>query len=79
MTTPPDLAGIPVQYQLYATYAIVGAKYLSELYSAIRNGGGLKRILTTFWLGENLPHPVAQDYKKELETKMTTTTTPLAQ
>jgi len=63
---PSDLTGIPVQYQIYLTWAIIAFKYLSEFYSAVRGGGGLKRILTSFWLGENLPAPVAKDYAQEL-------------
>lgn len=63
-----DLTGLSVQQQLYATQGIVIFKLLSEFYSCIRNGGGLRRILLSFWLGENLPKAVAQDYEKELST-----------
>jgi hypothetical protein len=63
---PSELPGIPVQYQLYITWAVFGGKLLAELYSSVRAGGGLKKIIMTFWLGENLPKPVADDYKKEL-------------
>lgn len=62
------LAGLSVQQQLYLTWALQGFKYLSEFYSSIRNGGGLKRIFVSFWLGENLPKVVATDYSKELST-----------
>lgn len=63
---PTDLTGIPVQYQVYITWGVLAFKYLSELYSSIRNGGGLRRIILSFWFGENLPAPVASDYKAEL-------------
>lgn len=66
---PTDLAGIPVQYQLYITWAVVAFKYLAEFYSSVRAGGGLKRIIMSFWFGENVPKVVAQDYKQELNTK----------
>lgn len=60
------LAGIPIQYQLYVTWAVVGIKLLAELYSSVRAGGGLKRILLSFWLGEQAPKVVLDDYKQEL-------------
>jgi len=68
MDNTNDLAGIPLQYQVYITWGVVAAKYLSEFYGSVRNGGGLKRILTSFWLGEQTPKVIADDYKKELST-----------
>lgn len=59
---------VPIKYQMLATWAVIGTKYLSELYSSVKNGGGLKRIVMAFWFGENLPKVVAQDYKAELNT-----------
>lgn len=61
-----DLTGLPAHLQLNLVTAIVVLKLLGQFYSAVRNGGGLKRILMAFWLGENLPKCVAQDYKDEL-------------
>lgn len=61
-----DLAGIPLEWQVRIGFAMIALKYLLEGYSAIRNGGGLKRILMAFWFGENLPKVVAVDYKQEL-------------
>lgn len=63
-----NLTGLTVQQQLYMTWGTVAIKYLAELYSSVRNGGGLKRIILSFWFGENLPKVVATDYKKELST-----------
>lgn len=65
-TVPSDLAGIPLQYQLYATYVLIACKYLAELYGSVRNGGGLKRIIMSFWLGEGVPKVISDDYKAEL-------------
>lgn len=62
------ITGLSVQQQLYVTWGMAALKYLSELYSAVRNGGGLRRIVLSFWFGENLPKVVAQDYSKELST-----------
>ncbi len=61
-----DITGLPAHVQLNILTAIVGVKLIGQLYSAVRNGGGLKRIITAFWLGENLPKCVAADYKSEL-------------
>lgn len=66
MTT--RLTGLSVQQQLYITWGTLVFKFASELFSSVRNGGGLKRIVTSFWFGENLPQAVASDYKKELQT-----------
>jgi hypothetical protein len=66
MTTPTDLTGIPLQYQVYITWGLIAAKYLAELYSSVRAGGGLRRIIFAFWFGEQLPKVVAKDYENEL-------------
>ncbi len=63
------LTGLTVQQQLYVTWGTVALKYLAELYSTVRNGGGLKRIVMAFWFGEQLPSVVAKDYKAELSVK----------
>jgi hypothetical protein len=70
MDLTADLAGIPVKYHIYFIYAGLAFKYLSEFYSAVRAGGGLKRILFSFWLGETIPKVIADDYKEELKTSM---------
>ncbi len=63
---PTDLTGIPLQYQVYITWGLIAAKYLAELYSSVRAGGGLRRIIFAFWFGEQLPKVVAKDYENEL-------------
>lgn len=65
---PTDFAGLSIQHQLWLTWAAIAFKYLAELYSAVRGGGGLKRIIMSFWFGEQVPEVVAKDYKKELTT-----------
>ena len=65
---PNDLMGIPVQYQVYFIVGMQVVKWLAELYASVRNGGGLKRIITSFWFGEQLPKVIAVDYKAELTT-----------
>jgi hypothetical protein len=63
-----DLSGIPLQYQVYILYGGIALRVLGELYSAVRAGGGLKRIFQTIWCGEGVPKVIAEDYKKELST-----------
>lgn len=58
------IAGIPLQYQIYITWAVVGFKLLAELYSSVRAGGGLRRILVSFWLGEQAPKSVVDAAQK---------------
>ncbi len=62
----PLIPGISVQHQLWVTWFLIGCKYAAEAYSSVRNGGGLKRMIMSFWFGENLPKVVAADYKAEL-------------
>ncbi len=63
-----SFTGLSTQKQLYITWGTLAIKYLAELYSTVRNGGGLKRIVMAFWFGENLPSVIAKDYKSELQT-----------
>lgn len=67
---------VPLKYQMLATWAVIGTKYLSELYSSVKNGGGLKRIVMAFWFGENVPKVIATDYKAELNTSAPKTDAP---
>lgn len=70
MDTLDNLAQIvPVKYQVAALAGTMALKWLAELYSTIRNGGGLKRVLMSFWFGEQTPKVIANDYKEELATK----------
>lgn len=64
-----QITGLNVQQQLYVTWGTIAIKYLAEFYSAIRSGGGLKRIIMSFWFGENIPKVVAKDYAAELTTE----------
>lgn len=64
----PDLTGLTPATQLHIIQIYLVLKIGGSLYSSIRNGGGLKRILTSFWLGENLPKVVNADYKEALST-----------
>lgn len=63
-----DFLNTPFQeLQLNGLTLIVVAKLLGEAYSAVRKGGGLRRIILSFWFGENVPKPIADDYKAELK------------
>lgn len=59
---------IPPTYQLHGLSVIVLVKLFSEFYSSVRSGGGLKRIIMSFWFGEQVPKVIAQDYHAELTT-----------
>ncbi len=63
---PRDLAGIPIQYQLYATWFLLACGLIGKALGALANGGGLKNILLRAWFGTSVPKPIAQDYKDEL-------------
>jgi len=63
-----DIPNLSTQHQLYITWGVIAFKYLAEFYSSVRAGGGLKRILMSFWFGEAVPKVIADDYKKELST-----------
>ena len=50
---PPEVtSSIPVQYQLWFTWAFFALKYLHRFLVNIRNGGGLKLAITSIWLGK---------------------------
>lgn len=53
--------------KFYVTWLALSLKWLPELYSSVVNGGGLVRIVARFFKGENLPKPVRDDYKAELQ------------
>lgn len=60
------LLGLSTTTQLHIMMAGIAFKYLSEFYASVRNGGGLRRIILSFWFGEAVPKVIADDYKKEL-------------
>lgn len=57
---------IPPSLQVHGIAAVLIVKLLAEAYSSIRAGGGLKRVLMSFWFGEQIPKVIANDYKPEL-------------
>ncbi len=59
---------VPVKYQTFFACCYLMIKMLAELYSSIKAGGGLRRIILSFWFGEQVPKVIATDYKKELDT-----------
>lgn len=46
---------------------VVVLRILGEGYSALRSGGGLVGIYRGIVFGENVPKPIAKDYKNELK------------
>jgi hypothetical protein len=52
---------VPPKYQ-----ALIGASLIAgRIIQAIRNGGGLKGILSSIWLGTNTPKPKAPEVINE--------------
>lgn len=70
-TLPPsDLLSTDIRdWQLNGLTLLVFVKLAGELVSAIRNGGGLRRIILSVWFGENVPKPIAADYSAELKSR----------
>ncbi len=63
----PDIPGISQQTQLYLTWAFMAWKFLGEVFSSWRAGGGIKRFFLSVWLGEQTPKVILDDYKTELK------------
>lgn len=59
---------VPIKYQIFFTMVTFVIKNLAEFYSSVKSGGGLRRIILSFWFGEQVPKVIATDYKKELDT-----------
>lgn len=59
---------IPLKYQVFFGMLGLAIKYLAEFYSSVRSGGGLRRIIMSFWFGESIPAVIAKDYAAELKT-----------
>jgi len=72
----PDLAGLSQAMQLRIMEVVVALKLLGSFISSVRNGGGLVRIVKSFFFGENLPKVIAQDYQAELSAKPKDTSQP---
>ena len=63
---PPELAAkLPGNASDYVVW-FLALRFLFEVFSSVRAGGGLKRILTSIWLGEQTPKVILDDYKKEM-------------
>jgi len=69
-----DLDGIPDKWKLNLLIAWAVFRAVGPMISSVRQGYGLKRIIYSFWLGENIPKVIAQDYKEELSTTKPVTT-----
>lgn len=61
-----DLAGVPVKWIVLGHLAMNAFKWLGEFISSVRAGGGLKRIIVSFYCGEQMANVVSDDYKKAM-------------
>jgi len=51
----PGLNALPESLRQWLIIALVISPYLTRAYYAVRNGGGIKGIFTSIWLGTNTP------------------------
>lgn len=61
--------GLTPQQQIYCMVGMYAFGFLGKVISAARMGNGLRGMLLTLWYGTNIPKTIAEDYKKELQTK----------
>ena len=55
MSEIPGINLLPEKWRPYALALIALSPYLTRALYALRNGGGLKGVLTSIWLGTNTP------------------------
>lgn len=55
------------KWNIFGLNAVVVLRVLGEIYAALKNGGGLVGIWRAIIYGQNVPKPIAQDYKHELK------------
>lgn len=55
------------KWNIFGLNAVVVLRVLGEVYAALKNGGGLIGIWRAIIYGQNVPKPIAQDYKHELK------------
>jgi hypothetical protein len=54
------LAFIPEKYRGAAVLLVAASPYVTRALYAVINGGGLKGIITSIWLGTNTPKTITQ-------------------
>lgn len=57
------------KWNIFGLNAVVIVRVLGEIYSALKNGGGLLGIGRAILYGQNLPKAIADDYREELKAK----------
>jgi hypothetical protein len=53
------LAFIPEKYRSAVVLLVAASPYVTRALYSVMNGGGLKGIITSIWLGTNTPKPTA--------------------
>lgn len=51
----PLINAVPPQWRSTVLIIVVASPYVSRALYALRNGGGIKGIVTSIWLGTNVP------------------------
>lgn len=59
------------KWNIFGLNAVVIVRVIGEIYSALKNGGGLLGIGRAILYGQNLPKVIADDYKEELKSNAT--------
>jgi hypothetical protein len=63
--------GIPdtdwTRWNIFGLNAVVLARVLGEIYSSLKNGGGLVGVWRAIIYGQNVPKAIASDYHEELK------------
>jgi len=62
-------AVLPEQHRGTVALVLVLVRYSGEIFSALRNRGGLRGIYRGVVFGENVPRPISNDYSRELKLK----------
>ena len=52
---------LPTQYRAKALALLAISPYLTRAFYALQKGGGLRGILSSIWLGTNMPKAVERD------------------
>lgn len=55
------------KWNIFGLNAVVIVRVLGEIYSALKNGGGLLGIGRAIIYGQNVPKAIAHDYHEELK------------
>lgn len=53
MDAPTAEAVTSNTHNIYAIWGVLGLRYVQDIHRAVVDGGGLRKILRSFWFGKN--------------------------